>query len=129
MEHQTLHWWDDRPIDPAYYIEDCPISVQGSYLFLCNEQWIRLIYNDFELLAFYVDIAQHLILSPKLWANSYLYFLLRFLYKVFLNFSICKYKPIVDDLIFAWKLGAKYNLGFSFSGLQISFLSNLKYGK
>ena len=27
MDHQTLGWWDDRPSDPAYYIEDCRISI------------------------------------------------------------------------------------------------------
>ena len=26
VNHQTLGWWDDRPSDLAYYIEDCRIS-------------------------------------------------------------------------------------------------------
>ena len=26
LEHQTLGPWDNSPIDPAYYIEDCRIS-------------------------------------------------------------------------------------------------------
>ena len=26
LDHQTLGWWDDRPSNPVYYIEDCQIS-------------------------------------------------------------------------------------------------------
>ena len=26
MNHQTFGWWEDRPSEPANYIEDCPIS-------------------------------------------------------------------------------------------------------
>ena len=40
MEHQALGQWDDRPSDPAYYIEDCRISIFLAYFW--RSRWCAL---------------------------------------------------------------------------------------
>ena len=51
--------WDDRPIDPAYYIEDCRISSANDRFqlrsFSFNINWVWYFWTDPVLILFFTD--------------------------------------------------------------------------